>query len=176
MSTEPGAKPTEIEIREVRPAEHEEAGRVTADAYREFVPAGGDANWEPYLRVIADVAGRAQQTTVLVAFDGDRIVGSATIELEARIEPDGDPPLEPGEADIRMLGVAPDARGRGIGSALMAACEARARAAGKDLMRLHTTPRMTIAQQMYELLGYTRGEDWVLPDGFVLLSYAKRLA
>jgi ribosomal protein S18 acetylase RimI-like enzyme len=165
-----------IEIRDVRPAEHEEAGRVTADAYREFVPGGGDANWEPYLRVIADVGGRARTTSVLVALEGDRIVGSATIELEARIEPDADPPLEPDEAHIRMLGVAPGARGRGIGPALMAACEARARAAGKEWVRLHTTPKMTIAQRMYEALGYTRGEDWVLPDGFVLLSYSKRLA
>jgi ribosomal protein S18 acetylase RimI-like enzyme len=166
----------DIEIRDVRPDEHEESGRVTADAYREFVPVGGDANWEPYLHVIADVAGRAGRTTVLVALEGDRIVGSATIELEARIEPDDDPPLAPGEAHIRMLGVAPDARGRGIGPALMEVCEARARAAGKEMMRLHTTPKMTTAQRMYESLGYSRGEDWVLPDGFVLLSYSKRLA
>jgi ribosomal protein S18 acetylase RimI-like enzyme len=165
----------EIEIRDIRPDEHEEAGRVTADAYREFVPPGGDANWEPYLRVIADVTGRAGRTTVLVALDGDRIVASATIELEARIEPDDDPPLAPGEAHIRMLGVAPNARGRGIGPALMAVCEARARAAGKEMMRLHTTPKMMTAQRMYESLGYSRGEDWVLADGFVLLSYAKPL-
>jgi hypothetical protein len=28
---------------------------------------------------------------------------------------------------------------------------------------------------MYEKLGYERGEDHVFPDGFVLLSYGKRL-
>jgi ribosomal protein S18 acetylase RimI-like enzyme len=176
LSAETSGRSRQVEIRDVRPGEYEEAGRVTADAYREFVPASGDTNWDPYLRVIADVAGRAERTTVLVALDGNRIVGSATVELETRIEPDADPPLEPGEAHIRMLGVAPEARGRGIGPALMAACEARARTAAKDIMRLHTTPKMTTAQRMYATLGYSRGDDWVLPDGFRLLSYSKRLA
>ena len=41
------------EIRPVRPGEYEEAGRVTADAYREF--ARGD-DWTGYLEHIAAVA------------------------------------------------------------------------------------------------------------------------
>ena len=47
-----------MEIRQVRPEEYAEAGRVTALAYQEFAPPG-DADWEAYLRVIADVAGQA---------------------------------------------------------------------------------------------------------------------
>jgi hypothetical protein len=34
---------------------------------------------------------------------------------------------------------------------------------------------MAAARRMYERLGYERGEDRVFPDGFVLLSYTKRL-
>jgi ribosomal protein S18 acetylase RimI-like enzyme len=74
-----------------------------------------------------------------------------------------------------MLGVSPDARGRGIATALMAACEHRAWEAGKTLMTLHTTNRMAAAQRMYEGRGYVRGEDRIFDDGFVLLSYAKEL-
>ncbi len=162
-----------VEVREVRPDEHEEAGRVTALAYREFVQPGETA-WEEYLGEIADVAARAGRTHVLVAVEDDRILGSATLELGERVD-DDDHPLGPDEAHIRMLGVHPDARGRGVARALMDACEDRARAAGRTRITLHTTHRMTVAQAMYEHLGFERRPDRVFPDGFVLLSYERRI-
>jgi ribosomal protein S18 acetylase RimI-like enzyme len=166
-----------VEVREVAPQEYAEAGRVTADAYREFVQPGDD-DWNRYLETLADVAGRAGRTSVLVAVDASGILGTATLELDARID---DPPEDDGllashEAHIRMLGVSPQARGRGIARELMAACEARALDAGRTLMTLNTTERMEAAQGMYEALGYERREDRVFPDGFVLLTYAKRLS
>jgi ribosomal protein S18 acetylase RimI-like enzyme len=167
-------RPVTLEIREAVPSERAEAGRVTAEAYREFV-APGETAWESYLDEIADVASRAGRTHVIVAVDDGRIVGSATLELDGRVDPDGDPPLAPNEAHIRMLGVHPSARGRGVARRLMSHCEERARAAGKALMTLHTTSRMQAAQAMYGSLGYRRVEDRVFPDGFVLLSYRKAL-
>jgi ribosomal protein S18 acetylase RimI-like enzyme len=164
-----------IVIREAREDEHDEAGRVTAGAYAEFAPVG-DEDWHGYLARIADVSERAARTTIVVAVDGERIVGSATLELTARVEEPEDPPLRPHEAHIRMLGVDPSARGSGIGTLLMAACERLAIDEGKTLMTLHTTRRMRAAQRMYERLGYVRDEDRVFPDGFVLLSYHKDLA
>ncbi len=161
------------EVREARPDEYAEAGKVTADAYREFAREG-EPDWLSYLEKIADVEGRASRTTIVVAVDDGRIVGSATLELDGRTD-DDDGVLAPYESHIRMLGVHPDARGRGIGRVLMDGCEDRARAAGRTLMTLNTTDRMVSAQRMYESLGYVREEDRVFPDGFVLLSYSKRL-
>jgi ribosomal protein S18 acetylase RimI-like enzyme len=163
-----------IEIREARPEEHAEAGRVTAEAYREFVEPG-EPLWERYLEHIADVPGRADRTTVLVAVGDGRILGSATLELDGRVDEDEDGPLAPGEAHIRMLGIASEARGRGLARALMAVCEDRARSHGAMVMTLHTTHRMRAAQRMYAALGYDRLPDRVLDDGFVLLSFSKRL-
>jgi ribosomal protein S18 acetylase RimI-like enzyme len=166
-----------IEIREARPEEYEEAGKVTALAYREFVPAEGGDDWEGYLGRMADIAERAERTRILVAVEDGGILGTVTLELDGRVgDWDGDPPLRPGEAHIRMLGVDPAARARGVGTRLMAACEARARAAGKTFVTLHTTRRMDAAQRMYERLGYERTEDHVFPDGFVLLGYRKELS
>jgi ribosomal protein S18 acetylase RimI-like enzyme len=162
-----------IEIREAHPEEYGETGVVTANAYREFF-ADADADLRSYLEEIADVAGRAPRTTILVAVDGDRIVGSATLELDGRTSEDAGP-LAPDEAHIRMLGVHPDARRAGVGKQLMAGCEARARAAGRTRMTLHTTTLMRAAREMYTALGYERSEDRVYPDGFVLLGYAKEL-
>lgn len=162
-----------MDVRPVRPEEHEEAGRVTALAYREFV-APGETAWEEYLDHIADVGARAAVAEVLVAVEDGRILGSATLELGERID-DDDPGLGPDEAHIRMLGVHPDARGRGVARALMDACLDRARAAERTRITLHTTHRMTVAQAMYEHLGFERLADRVFPDGFVLLTYERRI-
>ena len=164
-----------IEIRQARPEEYDEAGRVTELAYREFAPPG-DEGWDGYLRRLADVRGRAGRTLVLVAVDDGRVLGTATLELDQRIEPDDDAPLGPGQAEVRMVGVLPKARGRGIGRALMDACLREARAAGKTLVTLHTTKRMRTAQRMYESMGFERGPDRVFENGFVLLSYSLPLA
>jgi len=162
-----------IEVRRALPAEYEEAGRVTALAYREFVrPEDGD--WNDYLDRIADVRDRAGRTVVLVAVEDGRILGSATLELEGRTEA-GEPPVPPGEAHLRMLGVHPDARRRGIARMLMDASVEEARRAGKRRLTLNTTRRMRAAQSMYEALGFERLDDRVFPDGFVLLGYEKRL-
>jgi len=158
-----------IEIRRARPEEYEEAGRVTALAYREFAHPG-DEDWEGYLGVIADVAGRADRTVVLVAVEAGRVLGSATLELDERIEQE-DPPLAPHEVEVRMVGVDPAARGRGVGRRLMEASIDEARALGKTELLLHTTSRMRVAQRMYESMGFQRGPDRPITEHFTLLSY-----
>ena len=160
-----------MEVREVRPSEFDEAGAVTALAYREFVEPG-EAAWEEYLEHIADVRSRAAHTLVLAAVEDGRILGSATLELGRRID-DDDPPLAPDEAHIRMLGVHPESRGRGVATALMIACFERARREGRTRMTLHTTHRMATARGMYERMGFERLADRVFPDGFVLLTYER---
>ena len=163
-----------MDIREATPDEHEVAGQITADAYREFFDASGRDPDGHYLQKIADVAERAGRTVILVAIDGGEVIGSLTLELATRVDPEADP-LEAHRAHIRMLGVAPAARARGAGRALMRAAETRARAAGKTEMTLNTTRMMTAAQQMYASMGYERLPDETLPDGFVLLTYRKEL-
>ena len=155
-----------VTVREARPDEHEEVGRITVAAYREFV-RDGDADWHEYLETIADVGGRA--------VDAGRIVGSATLELLDRVERDDDPPLHPDEAHLRMLGVPPSARRLGVARTLIDACFERSAAAGKTFLTLHTTSRMTAAQAMYETLGFKRLADRVFPDGFVLLTYRREI-
>ena len=78
-------------------------GAVTASAYEEFF-SGDRAPLVP--RRVADVTGRAPRTVILVAVDGDRIIGSATLGFEGRTSDEAGP-LAPDEAYIRMLGVRP---------------------------------------------------------------------
>lgn len=163
-----------IEIREIRPEEYEDAGKVTSSAWREFLPADPDPEWEAYLAEIADIRGRASRTVVLGAFEDGRPLGTVTLEVDEKIEGDGIP-LAPDAANVRMLGVAPEARGRGVGRALMEAVIAEARARGKRAVTLNTTERMRSAVAMYEAMGFVRGRDAILGDGFRLRSYRLEL-
>ena len=161
-----------MEIREVRPDEYEEAGRVTALAYREFAPPH-DADWEDYLAEIADVAGRAQRTVVLAAVEDGRVFGTATMEFDDAVVEDDDPSLPPEMASLRMLGVDPSARRRGIARALMDACIQMSRARGKSVFVLRTTERMFAAHRLYESMGFERDpqRDLVFDNGFRLIAY-----
>jgi ribosomal protein S18 acetylase RimI-like enzyme len=163
-----------LEIRQALPEEYEEAGDVTALAYREFARPD-DAGWDEYLAAIADIGERASRTTILVALEDGRILGSLTLELSGRVERHDGRELDPDEAHVRMLGVHPDARRRGVARALMLAAMDEAVAAAKTRVTLHTTERMRAARAMYEELGFERTADRVFPDGFVLLGYQRRL-
>jgi ribosomal protein S18 acetylase RimI-like enzyme len=146
-----------VEIREIRPIEHEEAGEVLVRAYSEFADPR-DPSWQEHLELVRDVAGRVDRTVVLVAVQDDRILGSATIELDGVIG-DDDEELPPGVASLRMVGVDPGARRRGVARALIEEVVARCRSAGKDLLILRTTGPMVPAQHLYESMGFQRSPD-----------------
>ncbi|HEV3474108.1 MAG TPA: GNAT family N-acetyltransferase [Actinomycetota bacterium] len=161
-----------IDIHPLRPDEVTAAGEATAAAYREFVPPDDPGGWEDYLVRVADVGARAERALVVVAEEDGKILGTVTVELEDRIV-GGHPrePLAPGEAHVRMLGVTPDARRRGVARMLMDACIDAARRAGKRRITLGTTERMDGARRLYEAMGFRRGPDQVFDDGFRLLTY-----
>ena len=64
-----------------------------------------------------------------------------------------------GEAGFRMLGVAPAAQRRGVGEALVRACIARAREAGRRGLAISTGRDMLSAHRLYERLGFRRAPD-----------------
>jgi ribosomal protein S18 acetylase RimI-like enzyme len=164
-----------LEIRALAPPEFSEAGRVTALAYEEFAPASASPNRD-YLHRVADIRARAGHALILGAFEEGEVLGTVTVELDGRI-PGGHPrpPLEPDQAHVRMLGVHPRARGRGVGRRLMEASVEEARRAGKRRITLDTTEAMVAAHRLYESMGFRRGEDTVFDDGFRLRSYELRL-
>lgn len=158
-----------MEIRAVDPSQYEAAGRVTAGAYAEFAPPG-DAEWAEYLQTIADVGARAERMLVIAAVEEGRILGTATLEMEQTLG-DDDAELPPDTASLRMLGVAPAARGRGVGRALLEVCLERARAAGKRVMVLRTTERMEVAAALYRSLGFERDPARDLDGDLRLVAY-----
>ena len=163
----------DIVIRRARPEEYEAVGEVTAQAYLgDGLLDFGES--DAYLDELRDVAKRAAAAEVLVAVAGDRVLGGVTFV------PSGGPMADiarEGEAEIRMLAVAKEARGRGVGESLVRACVDRARAAdGCVRVVLSTQRTMHSAHRIYERLGFTRapGRDWnPIPHlaDIMLLSY-----
>ena len=164
----------EIEIRPLLASEYTAAGAATASAFREYLTPD-KPGWEPYLARIADVGSRAEQAVVLVAVDRGVIAGSVTLELESRIGPAPSKPLAADEAHVRMLGVSPEHRGRGIARRLMLACIDTARSHGKRMMTLDTEPDMIGARQLYKELGFEATGTQQREGGPLLLGYALAL-
>jgi len=130
---------------------------------------------EGYAPALADVAGRAERAELLVVRDEEGvIVGSVALVLDGDF---GEVTTSDREAAFRMLAVAPEARGRGVGRLLVTTCLERARAAGKERMVLSTDPKMTAAHRLYGRLGFTRlpERDWSPMPGIDLLVYCLEL-
>ncbi|MFC8593525.1 GNAT family N-acetyltransferase [Streptomyces atroolivaceus] len=155
----------DVSIRLARPAEFEELGELTAQAYLGdgLLDLGAD---DPYLEQLRAVGRRAAEAEVLVALDADgRLLGGVTYVAPG--SPWADIAGED-EAEFRMLAVSPEARGRGAGEALVRACVDRARAAGGlSGLVLSTQRSMLGAHRLYRRLGFVRTpeRDWCpLPD------------
>jgi ribosomal protein S18 acetylase RimI-like enzyme len=159
-----------LTIRAVRPDEHELAGALVVDAYRTL----GDEGGQPYETLLRDVSGRVANSDVLVAELDGRVVGTVTFVDGQRALSEVD---DPDAATIRMLGVSTEARGRGIGRALVVECIERARRSGRRRVRLDTRTSMTVAHGLYESLGFRRepSHDWSPSPGIRLLAYVLEL-
>lgn len=160
----------DIEIRAAKPTEYDPLGEIVAQAYlQDGLLTFGESDW--YLAELRNVAKRAAAADVLVATQDGQLLGGVTFV------PPGGPMADlarPGEAEIRMLGVARTARGKGAGTALVQACIDRASAAGNCIV-LSTQPIMHAAHRIYERLGFHRApdRDWkpIPGDDFTLLTY-----
>jgi ribosomal protein S18 acetylase RimI-like enzyme len=157
-------------IRPAQPEDHERLGDLTAAAYRDdgLLDFGAE---DPYLEVLRDVARRAEHAEVLVAADASGTVLGG-VAFVAGPGPFADVARE-GEAEFRTLAVAPDGRGRGVGTALVRECIDRARALGRQRVVLSTQPMMHAAHRVYERFGFRRApeRDWSPIDTLTLLVY-----
>ncbi|MGI8683537.1 MAG: GNAT family N-acetyltransferase [Acidimicrobiales bacterium] len=157
-----------LEIRPVAADELAEAGEVTLAAYGtvdDIVLSDG------YAAQLRDVATRTTGATVLVAVEYGALLGCVTL-VEDPSSPWSES-LVAGEIGIRMLGVLPEARGRGIGTALLVACLDRARQGGLHRAVLHSTESMTDAHRIYMRAGFERapGRDVVLSPDLVIMAF-----
>ncbi|MFI2615755.1 GNAT family N-acetyltransferase [Streptomyces sp. NPDC018584] len=164
---------TTITIRRARPEEYEALGALTAQAYLDDGHLDFGAE-DPYLDVLRDVAARAAAAEVLVAEADGTVLGCVTYV------PSGGPMADiarESEAEIRMLAVSSEARGRGAGETLVRECVRRAKEAGRTGLVLSTQTSMHAAHRLYGRLGFVRTpeRDWRPIETVPLLAYALTL-
>lgn len=152
----------QLRVRPIRPEEYAVEARLVRAAYAAG-PYGaeldGNSEWE---RAEQDTAGRDRDGRVLVAVDGDRILGAASVLRGATVH---SKLARDGEAELRLVAVDPSAQGRGIGEMLVRSGLEEALKWGVNVLRLDTGVRNP-AQRLYERIGFARTPelDASLPD------------
>lgn len=164
QSRVPGQRP--VVVRAARPEEFADVGQLLVAAYG---PSGMAAE-EPYWEALRDTAARERDAEVWVAEVDGRVGGTVTWaghgSGQREIGQDG-------EAEFRMLGVAPMLQGRGIGRALVDAVVGRARQDGYAALVMCSDSWMVSAHRLYEGAGFVRlpERDWSPVPGVDLVAY-----
>lgn len=107
-----------------------------------------------------------QQTEIRARYGGKLEPGRPPSAADVAVvllaaEDDGTPlgcgalrPLDDGAVEVKRMYVVPEARGRGVGRAVLAGLEAAARERGWTTLRLETGPRQPEAVALYTAAGY----------------------
>ena len=158
---------SDVRVRPAVEGEYEAIGELTVAAYERSGQLSGETNG--YRDELVDVAGHAREGEVLVAVQPDgEVVGSVLFVLPGSVYAEL---AAPGDAEFRMLAVAPRAQGRGIGEALVRACVDRARAIGARAIVISARDFIEAPQRLYRRLGFVRvpERDWSPVPGVVSL-------
>ncbi|QOL49338.1 GNAT family N-acetyltransferase [Massilia litorea] len=143
-----------VAVRRFAPADKDPVNAIARAAFAEY--AAHYADWPSFIGGIGRMADLAGDGDLFVA-ERDGVIAGAVVHVgpgrpRSAIFPDD-------WSVIRMLVVAPDWRGHGIGRLLVAACLEAARDAGAPVVGLHTSPVMASALRMYTAIGFERDSD-----------------
>ena len=167
----------ELLIRDARPRDRDAICEVTLAAYHEYA-ARMPAHWESYRQNILTTLADIKTAEQLVAEHEGAIVGTVLLYPARSIGATRDGvPVRRLWPEVRLLAVAPAARGRGIGTALMRECVRRARQSGAGVLTLHTTEMMQAALRVYERMGFVRAPelDFHPAPGLTIKGYRRAL-
>jgi len=150
---------TDLLIRDARPSDQDAIRQLTLAAYQEYA-AQIPAHWEAYRQNILATLADPTPAVQIVAEHARTLVGTVLLypagtTVSARAGASVRRPWP----EVRLLAVAPAARGNGIGAALMQECVRRTGASGKAVLTLHTTEMMRVARHLYERMGFVRAPD-----------------
>ncbi|WP_431300771.1 GNAT family N-acetyltransferase [Tabrizicola sp. BL-A-41-H6] len=106
------------------------------------------AKMDRYLDAFDDIAANPMHQLIVGDVDG-RVMACCQLTILAGLSRGG-----ARRALVEAVRVSADLRSQGVGAAMMAECEARARAAGCTMIQLTTDRSRQDAHRFYERLGY----------------------
>ncbi len=149
-----------MNIRDAEDADRDAIRDVTLSAYEEYAAAMPPPLWEGYRQSMVDTLADVRPAAQIVAEQDGGIIGTVLLYPAGSMlnTPDG-ATITRRWPEVRLLAVAPPARGRGVGAALMDECVRRARLSGAGALTLHTADIMRVAMRMYERMGFVRAPE-----------------
>jgi len=165
-----------VQVRDTRPADRAAVEAVTLAAYAEYATPMREL-WSVYRANIVATLADVEPAEQIVAEQDGAVIGAALLYPAGHVvtTPDG-AQIALRWPEIRLLAVAPGARGRGVGAALVKECLRRARLADAPTVTLHTTDLMRAALRLYERLGFVRAPelDFQPAPGMTIKGYRFR--
>jgi len=161
-------------VRDARPGDRQAILALTLEAYGEYagqVPALWERYRENIVATLEDVAPAAQ---IVAEDESGALVGAVLLyPAGSALAIPGAAPMRRRWPEVRLLAVAPAARGHGVGALLMRECLRRAAEAGDSALSLHTTEMMRAARRLYQRLGFVREPslDFHPAPGFTIEGY-----
>lgn len=157
-------------MRDFVPADAEEVDALGVAAFEQYKDCYND--WPALRARIAHLSSLAEHGEIVVAEVDGRIVGSVAYLGPGKPK---SPFYQPQWAVMRMLVVAPDAQGHGIGRMLAAECIERARRDQAGVFALHTSAMMKVALPMYLRMGFAWQAEAPTSFGVAYAVYTKTL-
>lgn len=163
-----------LTVRDARPGDRDTIRALTLIAYSELASVMAPAAWaglDGAVRAALDVEGEGVER-IVAERDGE-IVGSVMLYAPSTDAYGGLVEKRAGWPELRLLAVAPTARGAGVGQALVEECVRRARESGARELGLHTSESLRAAVRMYERMGFVRAPEYDFrpPGAELVMAY-----
>ncbi|RFU70519.1 GNAT family N-acetyltransferase [Peribacillus saganii] len=142
-------------------------------AYEEHAAKIPADHWNALKKAISSDADSHDGVALIVAEVDGQIVGSVAL-FPAKSDAYEGYLDELDYPEIRMLAVAPEARGKGAAKGLVSECIRRAEAKGFSSVGLHTGEFMASAMGLYESMGFIREPQFDFEpanDGIIVKAY-----
>lgn len=160
----------ELIVRDARADERDAVRDLTMHAYGEYAAVMAPAMWRSLEGAVRAALASDAPAHRIVATRNDVIVGSVML-YPPDTDAYGDLAAAGRWPELRLLAVASDARGLGVGETLVRECIRRARAEGAPAIGLHTSASMRGAMRLYHRLGFVRApETDFQPEGAELVQ------
>ena len=159
-----------LTIRDERPEERAAVRELTLRAYGEYARVMEPSAWAGLDGAVRSTLERDSAAERIVAEHDGRLVGAVMLFPPASDAYRGAVD-DAGWPELRLLAVGPEARGLGVGRALVEECIARARRMGATDLGLHTSRSMQPAIRLYRRMGFVRAPETDFhPEGAELVE------
>ncbi len=148
----------QIIIDEIREDEKEQVRNLLVESYQQYEHSyKNPESWKMYLENIQASVDNPDVDKILVAKSNQDILGSLQL-FQSSEKAYSKPELEIFSPIIRLIGVHPHARGRGVAQELLKASVTYAKELGATSLYLHSSDKMHKAIRLYEWFGFKRDQ------------------